>query len=345
MTPGRTLALGLACLVLAQVVASVAWWQRPGAGSGGDTGAVLRQVPPGELAGTLFLGGLRGLAIDLLWLRAIDAEEDRRFYESVALFQLISQVQPRFETIWEYMAWTMASAIPAEIEDREAQYQWFRAGLERNVEGALRNPGRERLVRHLGYLFFNRGPVFADEVLATDWRPQLAPLFADSPVPLPGDGVGVLPNELAAACYDLAVAIGNASGDRPPHFARRMVALCLERAGNTARNRGCHRQALDLWLRSLARWQQIRQWAEDDPDLVDFHRRTTITSFERNEGRLRRKAADLARALAANEALAVAIEDRQTDRFDELWRPESVSERLEHDGRLRWFDEIPPEQW
>ena len=71
------------------------------------------------------LGGFRGLAIDLLWMRATGAKDAGRFYESVALFQLISKTQPQFEVVWEYMAWDMAYNISAQLESREAKYAWF----------------------------------------------------------------------------------------------------------------------------------------------------------------------------------------------------------------------------
>ncbi|MFW5829060.1 MAG: hypothetical protein ACOCXA_02260, partial [Planctomycetota bacterium] len=83
MRPRSVLALGLSCLLLAQLVGLYGVQPRRPASPlpEGWFGA----LPPGEQVGLLMLGGFRGLAIDLLWLRAVQAKRDGRFYESVAL--------------------------------------------------------------------------------------------------------------------------------------------------------------------------------------------------------------------------------------------------------------------
>jgi len=71
MTVRTTLAAGIACLIAAQVVAAFAWPQRPAAATSEylaadeNLGEVFVEMEPGEFAGTLMLGGLRGLVTDL----------------------------------------------------------------------------------------------------------------------------------------------------------------------------------------------------------------------------------------------------------------------------------------
>ena len=106
--PLRLLALAAGLLVAAQALATVAAPKRDVAGIGG--------LPPGEFAGTLMLGGFRGLACDLLWLRAVSAKEAGRFYESVALAEAITQVQPRFADVWQHLAHDLAYNLSFEAD-------------------------------------------------------------------------------------------------------------------------------------------------------------------------------------------------------------------------------------
>ncbi|MFM2089826.1 MAG: hypothetical protein RLZZ127_315, partial [Planctomycetota bacterium] len=84
-TPLTALA-AVACLVAAALLARGLAAARPAAPGDGV---------PGEVAGTQLLGGFRGLACDLLWMRAMQARDTRRTYESVALAGAITRIQPR----------------------------------------------------------------------------------------------------------------------------------------------------------------------------------------------------------------------------------------------------------
>lgn len=185
MSAGRCALLALACLVLAQAAAVAAWHRRPAAataelvgGGGRDLGDVYVELEPGEFAGTLLLGGMRGLVTDLLWMRAIGAKERGRFYESVALFQLISRVQPRFEQVWEYMAHDLAYNIAFETGREEDKWAWYLAGIEANVRGVERNPRSARLLRHLAWMFHHKGETLMERVVEHDWSGLLGPVLA-----------------------------------------------------------------------------------------------------------------------------------------------------------------------
>jgi len=85
------LVIALLCLLGAHLVAGWAWPRRPArvmavaeAIDGGHLREAFVELQPGEFAGTLLLGGLRGLVGDLLWMRAVRAKEDGRFYEDLA---------------------------------------------------------------------------------------------------------------------------------------------------------------------------------------------------------------------------------------------------------------------
>jgi hypothetical protein len=311
MKSRTALAAGIACLLAAQLLASFAIKPlRAATVAAGETYTALK---PGEFAGTLLLGGFRGLACDLLWMRATAAKENRRFFESVALFQAISRIQPRFEQIWEYMSWDMAYNIAVEVDDPAAKFGWFVAGLDANVRGCRRNPGSERLLRHLAWMYHHKGDTFPERVLATDWAPLLNPLLDELDQRMGGEplerlppGPGLSNFQLSDRIYRVALRVAAHEGKHPPAFVRRMVPLAVEKDGNQLRNRGEHRAALQRWLDALDAWERVRAWivAPDTSEQDTVDKGLSIDSTQRNEGRLRRKAMALARELAPDAATA-----------------------------------------
>ncbi|TVR47016.1 MAG: hypothetical protein EA402_01990 [Planctomycetota bacterium] len=352
--------LAIILLILASVVARLAHQQRPHMAVAGieDSPPVLAEMDVGELAGTLMLAGFRGLAIDLLWMRATSAKDAGRFYESVALFQLISKTQPQFETVWEYMAWDMAYNIASEVDGREAKFAWFLSGLQAAVEGSIRNPRAERLMRYLAWMFIHRGSRFVPEVEAIDWGPLLNPLLAPAGLQAPEPGAS--PYAIGATIYRFILVNEEVRGFRVPAFVRRILPLNYEHDGNLARNRGRHREAMRHYLQALDAWRETYHWAEarsasfaereaagEDPR--SFFReydqvRITRINHDRQEGALRRKLAQLIRELASNpqqgESLARQVMDRdfeplrQAIEDDAWWRSPSHIR-----GGIRWYTE------
>jgi len=405
---------GLLCLALAHVVALVAWPSRPAAAhaelvaADENLGEVFVELEPGEFAGTLMLGGLRGLVIDLLWLRASSAKEDGRFYESVAVFDLISKVQPRFEQVWEYMAHDLAYNIAVEVHEPD-QWAWYLAGLDAINRGARRNPQSTHLLRYHAWMFQHRGERVMERVEHHDWSQLVNPillrypeavrpvaegtarrggdgelhvelavgrlelgasvlLFADGGPPVRARVVGFddagplleaesgsaaadryrvvesLSNyQLAYRMYAAVDALAARVDERVPAHIRRLMAIGIERDGNRLRNRGRHLDALRRYLDGLAEWQEIMAWAEDpyarqEPQAIS----STRMSYERNEGRLRRRAAQLARELAPDPVTAHVVEEaimrRDVLAARMLLHLDGWSQRALGAGGVQWYD-------
>jgi hypothetical protein len=338
--------LGVALLAAAQVLAPVLAARRGERATVREAFAVLR---PGELAGTLLLGGFRGLACDFLWLRAVNAKQDGRHYESVALAQAIVRVQPRFEQIWEFLAWDLSANLGAEYEARSDKWAWFQEGLAANTEGIARNPHSHRLVRHLAWMFFHRGDEFAEEIAARRWDTLFGPALvavaaqlpaAERPAMLP-ETPGLRHFELASRLYDLAQRLADARGERQSPFVRRSVAIALDHDGNRLRAEGQHRAALARYLDALIAWDRVAAWSAERARSGDDLAIDALDIYATHEGRLRRKALSLVRALAPDAAAAdAAAADLDARRFAALqarldaagWRTTAVA------GRIRWLD-------
>jgi hypothetical protein len=345
----RFLIIGALLLILAQVLAMVAAPKRDVAGIGG--------LPPGEFAGTLMLGGFRGLACDLLWLRAVSAKEGGRFYESVALAEAITRVQPRFADVWQHLAHDLAYNISFEADGPDQRFSWFLAGVHANARGVERNPGVERLVRHLAWMFHHKGDLFHSRIEGMDFAPLINPLLAelrqrigDDPrfAALPS-GPGNSNFAIAHRLYAASVAIGEADQaagrGHLPAFVRRMAAHTLDADGNRLRNRGEHLAAVRVWLDAGAEWESVKRWI-DRPAATQSERNARASTEEvygRSDGRLRRKAADLAQMLApdpaSGQAASLAILDRRWDEARRLLAQPGWLRTAGIEGRVHWLDE------
>jgi hypothetical protein len=342
-------ALAVGLLAVAQVLATVAAPKRDVAGIGG--------LAPGEFAGTLMLGGFRGLACDLLWLRAVSAKEAGRFYESVALAEAITQVQPRFADVWQHLAHDLAYNISFEADGPDQRYSWFVAGVRANARGVERNPGVERLLRHLAWMFHHKGDLFHSRVEAQDWASVVNPLLAvvrtrtgdlARAADLPA-GPGNSNFAIAHRLYSASVALGEydqrTGHGRPPAFVRRMAANTLDADGNRLRNRGEHLAAIGAWLAAGQEWQLVQAWM-DGPVTNEGEQQARNSTGEvlgRSEGRVRRKSADLAQLLApdpaSGQAAAEAILARRWVEAQRLLAQPGWKKTAGAEGRIRWLDE------
>ncbi len=124
---------------------------------------VYLSLTPGEFAGTLMLGGFRGLAVDLLWIRAEHLKLEKRFFELVAISDMIMRLQPHDRMVWEYNAWNRAYNISYEITEPEEKWKWIKSGIELNMRGIERMPESWKLKHHLGWMFFQKGADFPEQ--------------------------------------------------------------------------------------------------------------------------------------------------------------------------------------
>jgi len=203
------------------------------------------------------------------------------------------------------------------------------------------------------WIFHHKGDLFHDEIEATAWAGLLNPVIerinhqvdAAHQVALlpagPGASNFTIALTLNRAC--IALADGRPGGQLKYQFLRRMVPLGIESDGNILRNKSRHLAALRRYLEALHEWQVVQAWADvertDDPER--HQRQVAKTSIGMNEGRLRRKAASLAAALAPAgqaEAAQTAIMARDWSTVERLLAQPGWLE-VRREGRIRWLDE------
>lgn len=110
---------------------------------------------PSESIPLLLLGGLRGIAVDFLWARAIARHEEKKYYELLTINNLIARLQPNFPAVWIFQAWNMAYNIAHEWDAAQNKWKWIHTGLNFAKKGAVKNPGSGDLFFEVGYMYLH----------------------------------------------------------------------------------------------------------------------------------------------------------------------------------------------
>lgn len=114
----------------------------------------LDNAPPVLAFTTVALGGFRGLIANALWIRAVDLQEQDKYFEMVQLADWITKLQPHFTTVWVHLAWNMSYNISIKFNDPKDRWPWVLRGIELLRDEGLRyNPGEPLLYRELAWHF------------------------------------------------------------------------------------------------------------------------------------------------------------------------------------------------
>ncbi len=114
----------------------------------------LQNAPPVLVFTTVVLGGFRGLIANALWIRAMELQDQDRYFEMVQLADWITKLQPRIPTVWVVMAWNMSYNISIKFSDPKDRWSWVQRGIELLRDEALRyNPHEVELYRELAWYF------------------------------------------------------------------------------------------------------------------------------------------------------------------------------------------------
>lgn len=89
---------------------------------------------------TVVLGPFRGLRADLKWMKAIEMQDSRRFYEVELLCREILDLQPEFHPVRAYQAWNLAYNLAAETEGAQERWAWVKSGMDLLREHLERGP-------------------------------------------------------------------------------------------------------------------------------------------------------------------------------------------------------------
>lgn len=137
------------------------------------------------------LGGFRGLATSLLWVRVSILQEQGRFVELMTLSDWITQLDPHAAEAWSHHAWNLSYNVSAMLRHPEDRLRWVDAGIELLRDRGLRlNPRSAHLHRELGWIYQHKIGAESDAAHLTYKRAlarRMAPLLtATGGAPAPG---------------------------------------------------------------------------------------------------------------------------------------------------------------
>lgn len=122
----------------------------------------LKELPPQIAITQAALGSFRGLAVDYLWLRAGRMQDEGRYYEAMELAGWITDLQPRFPSVWAFQAWNMAYNISDAVQTDEEKWLWVQNGIRLlRDKGIPANPHEIRLYHELSMIYFHKLGKFA----------------------------------------------------------------------------------------------------------------------------------------------------------------------------------------
>lgn len=106
----------------------------------------------------------RSLAIDYLWLRATEMQQEGQYFDALHLARLICKLQPNLDSVWEFQAWNMAYNISVECPAAEQRWQWVKNGYELiRDQGLAANPRSAKLYNQMSIIFQHKMGQVSDD--------------------------------------------------------------------------------------------------------------------------------------------------------------------------------------
>lgn len=90
--------------------------------------------------GLRLLGATRGYVSTGLWLRAGESYRRGDYFETLATYQLIRELQPRNPAVYSYLGWNQAYNISPQFPTRDRQFEWLARGFKTLQDGQLELP-------------------------------------------------------------------------------------------------------------------------------------------------------------------------------------------------------------
>lgn len=114
-------------------------------------------MPPHVALATAALGTFRGLATDVLWIRADELQAKGQYFEAQTLAEWITSLQPHFVNVWGFQAINMAYNISVMAEEPFDRWGWVSRGIELlRSQGIPLNPNAPKLYEELGWILMDK---------------------------------------------------------------------------------------------------------------------------------------------------------------------------------------------
>lgn len=112
--------------------------------------AQLSDIDPTSETMKLATMGLRGVAVNLLWMQANEQKKKEEWDGFEATLNALIKIQPNFVRVWEYQAHNLSYNISAEFDDYEYRYSWVKKGIEFLASGIQYNLREHKILDSAG---------------------------------------------------------------------------------------------------------------------------------------------------------------------------------------------------
>lgn len=112
--------------------------------------AKMSEIDPASETMKLASLGLRGVAVNMLWMQAMDHKKKENYEQLASTLQALTKIQPNFVKVWEYQAHNMAYNVSMEFDDYEYRYHWVKKGISFLKQGIDYNKRDHRISDNLG---------------------------------------------------------------------------------------------------------------------------------------------------------------------------------------------------
>lgn len=110
-------------------------------------------IKPGEFAVLVALGGLRGVAADLLYLKADEFWQEKKWKEMLPLYRAITVLQPHYVDFWSNAGFHLAWNLSFASETQQEKEKYMREGIEFFKEGIIYNPDVYKLYFDIAFTY------------------------------------------------------------------------------------------------------------------------------------------------------------------------------------------------
>lgn len=114
--------------------------------------ADLGEIDPASETIKLATLGLRGVAVQFLWNKAIHYKKVEDWTNLTATLEQLAKLQPNFVTFWKYQSWNLSYNVSVEFDDYNDRYYWVRRGIEFMQDGVQYNRDSPALLWELGWM-------------------------------------------------------------------------------------------------------------------------------------------------------------------------------------------------
>ena len=118
--------------------------------------AKMSDIDPASETMKLASLGLRGVAVNVLWMQAAKHRKDEDYDKLSSTLRLLTKIQPNFVKVWEHQAHNLSYNISMEFDDYEQRYSWVKRGLTFLKEGIPHNKRDHRMTDNMGMFTGNK---------------------------------------------------------------------------------------------------------------------------------------------------------------------------------------------